>query len=92
MWSDVTHGTDAFHHVGKSREPDTVNFRPARNPEGIEKVCGFAVLFGTQAAIALLSTYAADLMPRFGERYQATIKGELSSVLTGTGISAPWKA
>jgi len=91
MWSDVTHGTDAFNHVGKAREPEAVNFRPARNPEGIEKVCGFAVLFATQAAIAILSSYAPDALPDFRQRYRSTISSELSSALGAPGISAPWK-
>lgn len=91
MWSDVTHGTDAFNHVGKAREPGGVNFRPARNPEGIEKVCGFAVLFTTQAAIAILSSYAPDVLSNFRQRYRSTISSELSSALGASGISAPWK-
>lgn len=91
MWSDVTHGTDAFNHVGKAREPGAVNLRPARNPEGIEKVCGFAVLFATQAAIAILSSFAPDALPDFRERYRSNISSELSSALGAPGISAPWK-
>jgi hypothetical protein len=91
MWSDVTHGTDAFNHVGKSQEPGMANLRPARNPEGIEKACGFAVLFATQAAIAILSSYAADAMPDFRERYRSTVASELSSALGSPSISAPWK-
>jgi hypothetical protein len=91
MWSDVTHGTDAFNHVGKAREPGGANFRPARNPEGIEKVCGFAVLFATQASIAILGFYSRDSLPDFERRYRSTIAGELSSALRGAAISAPWK-
>ena len=91
MWSDVAHGTDAFNHVGKGRESGVANFRPARNPEGVEKVCGFAVLFSTQAAIAILSSYSPDALPTFGDRYRSTIASELSSALGGPSISAPWK-
>jgi Family of unknown function (DUF5677) len=91
MWSDCTHGSDAFNHVGKAREHGAANFRPARNPEGIEKVCGFAVLFATQAAIAILSSYASDAMPQFIQLYRSTIAGELSVALGDNTISAPWK-
>lgn len=91
MWSDVTHGTDAFNHVGKAREAGKVNLRPARNPEGVEKACGFAVLFATQAGIAILSFYSPDRLPEFGERYRSTISKDLSAALGDTAISAPWK-
>lgn len=91
VWSDVTHGTDAFNHVGKARELGTANLRPARNPEGVEKICGFAVLFATQASITILSSYAAEAMPEFSRRYRSTISDEVASTLGQPGISAPWR-